>query len=107
MGQSGREVYRKAVTRCTGRTMKYRFVSTVSLTILLGVGLVSRTMAAGNDSKKVPRDALPRIVATVTTLEPRGMATITTVDGATYQVITGTSWRVGDTIEDEQTDRKS
>jgi len=35
------------------------------------------------------------------------MATITTVDGATYQVVTGTSWRVGDTIEDEQTDRKS
>jgi hypothetical protein len=50
---------------------------------------------------------LPRIVATFTALEPQGMGTITTVDGATYQVVTGTSWRVGDTIEDEQTDRKS
>jgi len=82
------------------RTMKHRFVSTVSLTILLGVGLVSRTMASKTDNPNV----LPRIVATVTTLEPRGMATITTVDGATYQVITGTSWRVGDTVECEQTD---
>ena len=79
--------------------MKYRFVSTVSLTILLGVGLVSRTMAARNDSQSV----MPRIVATVTTLEPRGMATITTADGATYQVITGISWRAGDTVECEQT----
>jgi hypothetical protein len=88
------------------KTMKHWFVSTVSLTTLLGVGLVSQTMAAGNDSKKVPRDALPRIVATVTTLGPRGMATITTADGATYEVITGTSWWLGDTVECEQTDRQ-
>jgi hypothetical protein len=80
--------------------MKHRFVSTVSLTILLGVGLVSRIMASKSDSINV----LPRIVATVTTLEPRGMATVTTVDGATYQVITETTWRVGDTVECEQTD---
>ena len=80
--------------------MKHWFVSTVSLTILLGVGFVSRTMASKTDHPNV----LPRIVATVTTLEPRGMATVTTVDGATYQVITETSWRVSDTVECEQTD---
>src|SRR5438093_13498789 len=72
------------------RTMKHRFVSTVSLTIVLGVGLVSRTSASKTHNPNV----LPRIIATVTTLEPRGMATITTVDGATYQVITGISWLV-------------
>ena len=58
--------------------MKYRLVSTMSLTILLGVGLVSRTMA----SKTANPNVLPRIVAKVTTLEPRGMATITTAISA-------------------------
>ena len=80
--------------------MKHWFVSIVSLTILLGVGLVSRTMASKTDNPNV----LPRIVATVTTLKPRGMATVTTVDGATYEVISETTWRMGDTVECEQTD---
>jgi hypothetical protein len=75
-------------------------MSTALLALVLGFSLVSLAMARrdGNDS------TLPRLVATVTTLDPRGMATIRTVDGALYQVITGTGWRVGDTVECEQYD---
>jgi hypothetical protein len=38
-------------------------------------------------------------------LEPRGLATIRTVDGATYEVLKGTTWRVGDTVECEHVAR--
>jgi hypothetical protein len=44
-------------------------------------------------------------VATVTTLKPRGLALIRTVDGATYEVLQGTTWRVGDTVECEHNER--
>jgi len=47
---------------------------------------------------------LPRLVATVITLSPRGLATLRTGDGALYQVMKGTGWRVGDTVECEQYD---
>jgi hypothetical protein len=43
----------------------------------------------------------PRVVATVIALAPRGMVTIRTVDGATYEVVKGTTWRVGDRVECE------
>ena len=54
---------------------------------------------------KVSRPAKPRVVATVTTLEPRGLARIRTVDGAIYEVLQGTTWRVGDMVECEQNER--
>ena len=44
----------------------------------------------------------PRVVATVIALAPQGMATIRTADGTMYDVIQGTRWRVGDTVECEQ-----
>jgi hypothetical protein len=47
----------------------------------------------------------PRVVATVVTLEPRGLAIIRTREGATYEVLKGTTWRVGDTVECEHVAR--
>jgi len=47
------------------------------------------------------------VVATVTALDPRGLATIRTTDGALYQVITGTGWRVGTTVECERYDTRT
>ena len=41
----------------------------------------------------------PRVVATVMALEPRGLAAIRTREGATYEVLKGTTWRIGDTVE--------
>src|SRR5262252_6047628 len=40
----------------------------------------------------------PRVVATVITVEPRGLTLIRTPEGATYEVLKGTTWRVGDTV---------
>ena len=66
------------------------------LRILLGVGLASQAMAIGRDrTTEVPRSTQPPVVVTVTTLEPQGMATIQTVDGAISSVLRGTTWRVG------------
>ncbi len=75
-------------------------VHTALLALVLGLSLVSLPMARRNRDDS----ALPRLVATVTALDPRGMATIQTIDGALYRVITGTGWRVGDTVECEQYD---
>ncbi len=47
----------------------------------------------------------PRVVATVLAVEPRGLAVIQTREGATYEVLKGTAWRVGDTVECEYTAR--
>ena len=47
----------------------------------------------------------PRVVATVIALEPRGLAAIRTTEGATYEVLMGTTWRVGDTVECEHVAR--
>jgi len=43
----------------------------------------------------------PRVVATVLAVEPRGLALIQTREGATYEVLKGTAWRIGDTVECE------
>ena len=43
--------------------------------------------------------------ARVITLEPRGLATIRTLEGATYEVVKCTTWRVGDTVACEHTAR--
>ena len=75
--------------------------STALLTLVLSVSLVPLVMARN----KLSDPAKPRVVATVTTLEPRGLARIRTVDGATYEVLQGTTWRVGDTVECEQNER--
>jgi hypothetical protein len=73
------------------------------LPLLLGFGLASQTAIASNKTPSSP--AKPRVVATVMSLDPRGLAMIQTVDGARYEVLTGTGWRVGDTVACEQNER--
>ena len=75
--------------------------STALLTLVLSVTLVSLVMARNKGSSPVK----PRVVATVTTLEPRGLARIRTVDGAIYEVLQGTTWRVGDMVACEHNER--
>ena len=83
--------------------MGRRSVSTALLVLVLGLSLVPRAMArTGGSGSSSP---WPRVVATVIALDPRGLATIRTVDGATYEVLKGTTWRVGDTVECEHVAR--
>ena len=81
--------------------MRHPSGSTALLTLVLSVSLVPLVMARN----KLSDPAKPRVVATVTTLEPRGLARIRTVDGATYEVLQGTTWRVGDTVACEHVAR--
>lgn len=81
--------------------MGHPYGYTVFLTLSLSLSLVSLSMARNNSHNPV----LPRVVATVTSLDPRGLATIQTVDGALYEIVTGTGWRVGDVVECEQNER--
>jgi hypothetical protein len=72
-----------------------RAVTVVLLTCLGGLSpgpLVMANESAGRYS------VYPRVVATVLTLAPRGMATIQTSEGARYEVVRGTGWQVGDTV---------
>jgi hypothetical protein len=64
------------------------------------VSLVPITHAT--DSSSGPPS--PQLVATVMVLEPRGLALIQTAAGATYEVIKGTAWHTGDTVECAQYD---
>jgi hypothetical protein len=68
----------------------------VLVTFLGSLSLTS--LAVANDSAVGRYSVYPRVVGTVVTLEPRGLATIQTSDGARYEVIRGTGWRVGDTV---------
>jgi hypothetical protein len=72
---------------------------------VLMVGVMSLISAPRASGRQASRPAKPRVVATVTAMAPRGMATIQTVDGALYEVVKGTTWRVGDTVECEQNER--
>jgi hypothetical protein len=74
--------------------MQRPYVPTALLTLVLSLRLGSLALA----SRDNPESVLPRVVATVLVLDPRGLATIQTVDGARYEVLTGTGWRVGDTV---------
>ena len=72
------------------------------LLLALGLGL---NLGPWAQARMIHDDSpLPRLVATVTALDRRGMAIIRTVDGALYQVMKGTGWQVGDTVECEQYD---
>jgi hypothetical protein len=76
--------------------------SVFTLILALGLGL---NLGPWAQARMIHDDSpLPRLVATVTALDRRGMAIIRTVDGALYQVMKGTGWRVGDTVECEQYD---
>ena len=73
-----------------------RRVVTVVLLTYLG-GLSPGALAVANESAG-RYSVYPRVVATVLTLAPRGMATLQTSDGARYEVVRGTGWQVGDTV---------
>jgi len=80
------------------RHMRRFAVVMVLLALVVGSG-VTRVLAHSDGGDY---SVWPRVVATVTTVTPRGMATIQTRDGTTYDVIQGTTWRVGDRVECEQ-----
>jgi hypothetical protein len=69
----------------------------------LGGWFVSSAMAGGESHQPV----LPRLVATVIALDPRGLATIRTGDGAVRAVVHGGGWRVGDLVTCEQYEGRS
>ncbi len=73
-----------------------RRAATFVLLTCLG-GLRPGALAVANESAG-QYSVYPRVVATVLTLAPRGMATIQTSDGARYEVVRGTGWQVGDTV---------
>ena len=68
------------------------------LTCLGGLSLWPLAVAAEANETPGRYSVYPRIVATVVTVAPRGMATIQTRDGVRYEVVRGTGWRVGDTV---------
>jgi hypothetical protein len=78
------------------RRMRRRMGIFVLGTFLGSLSLPS--LAVANDAAVGRYSVYPRVVGTVVTLEPRGLATIQTSDGARYAVIRGTGWRVGDTV---------
>jgi hypothetical protein len=78
------------------RRMIRRAVNVVLLTCL--GSLSPGTLALATDSAVGRYSVYPRVVGTVLTLAPRGMATIQTQDGTRYEVVRGTGWQVGDTV---------
>ena len=84
--------------------MRRQYVRLGRLIFLMGLTVGALALSLGA-SEKPSRSVRPRVVATVTVLEPRGLAIIKTVDGATYEVFSGTNWRVGDTVTCEHNER--
>jgi hypothetical protein len=78
-------------------------VGTFLLALVVGLSHVPRARAEGNPGGVY--SVYPRVVAMVIALKPRGLAVIRTQEGATYEVLKGTSWRVGDTVECEHVAR--
>lgn len=72
---------------------------TMLLVLVIGLSSVSHAVAGRNAGGVY--SVYPRVVATVIAVEPRGLAAIRTREGATYEVLKGTTWRVGDTVECE------
>ena len=84
--------------------MQQQYIRFGRLMILMG--LTVGALALSVDATDRPsRSVRPRVVATVTVLEPRGLAIIQTVDGAIYEVFAGTNWRVGDPVTCEHNER--
>jgi hypothetical protein len=72
--------------------------------LLIGLSMAALALSVGA-TEKPSRSVHPRLVATVTVLEPRGLALIQTVDGAIYEVFAGPHWRVGDPVTCEHNER--
>ncbi len=81
-----------------------RFSGYTALLVLL-VGLSLGPQALAFSSGGGDYAVWPRVVAIVTALTSQGMATIRTVNGMTYDVVKGSTWRVGDTVECEHVAR--
>ena len=74
--------------------------------LMLFMGLAAAALALSVGATEKPsRSVHPRLVATVTTLKPRGLALIQTVDGAIYEVFASPHWRVGDPVTCEYNER--
>jgi len=80
------------------RSMR-RPLSVFTMLLVLGVGLNHVPRATAGRTAGGNYSVFPRVVATVIAVEPRGLAAIQTSEGATYEVLKGTTWRVGDTVE--------
>ena len=75
-----------------------RHFSMCTLLLALVVGFSWAPLATAGKDAAGSYSVYPRVVATVITVEPRGLALIRTPEGATYEVLKGTTWRVGDTV---------
>jgi hypothetical protein len=84
--------------------MQRPYVRLGRLMVLMGLTVGALSLSVGATDRP-SRSVRPRVVATVTVLEPRGLAIIQTVDGATYEVFAGTNWRVGDPVTCEHNER--
>jgi hypothetical protein len=82
-----------------------RFFSVCTMWLVLVVSLSHMPLATAGRNAGGGYSVYPRVVATVIALEPRGLATNRTTEGATYEVLTGTTWRVGATVECEHVAR--
>src|SRR5215510_8211400 len=74
------------------------------LMLLMGLTVAALALGVGA-TEQSSRSVRPRLVATVTVLEPRGLAIIQTVDGAIYEVFASPHWRVGDPVTCEYNER--
>ena len=84
--------------------MQRQYVRLGWLIFLVGLTVGGITLSV--DATQQPsRSVRPRLIATVTVLESRGLAIIQTIDGATYEVFAGTNWRIGDTVTCEHNER--
>jgi hypothetical protein len=79
--------------------------SVCPLWLALVVGLSHVPCATAGRNAGGNYSVFPRVIATVLTVEPRGLAVIQTREGATYEVRKGTTWQVGDPVECEYATR--
>jgi hypothetical protein len=84
--------------------MQQQCIRLGQLMLLMGLTVAALALGVGA-TEKSSRSVRPRLVATVTVLEPRGLAIIQTVDGAIYEVFAGPNWRVGDPVTCEHNER--
>jgi hypothetical protein len=79
--------------------LRLRRALVISLILLSGGGAVVRPAKAEGSRNQL---VLPRLTATVVALDPHGLATVQTEDGAIRQVVRASRWQVGDQVTCEQ-----
>jgi len=83
---------------------RLRWVLVLGLVLASGGGSFVTPARAEGDSNQL---VLPRLMATIIALEPQGLATIQTRDGAVRQVVRGGGWQVGDQVACERYEGQS